>query len=73
MNARKICAQVILICFVVALPSFAHAELQGKLYGGNGIVTEDGESFNIDALFEEVSNGNIDAAEKIYNEWVTRR
>lgn len=72
MNTLKICAQIILICLLLGFPNVANAELQGKLFGDN-VVTEDGESFNVGELIKALDDGNIDAAESIYNDCVKRR
>ena len=69
MKTLKICAQIILMCLLLAVPTVANAELQGNLYGDD-VVTEDGESFNVGELNKALTDGNIDAAESIYNDFV---
>lgn len=71
MNALKIFTQIILICLLLAMPSISQAELQGKLYGGNGFVAENGETFNVGEFRKALDyQKNIDAAESIYNDFV---
>ena len=72
MNAIKIFVQIILICLLLAMPTVADAELQGNLFGDD-VVTVDGETFNIGELKKALNDGNIDAAESIYNDFVKRR
>ena len=72
MHTLKIFAQVILICLPFVLPSSAFAELQGRIYVDD-VVTEDGESFNVCEFFYAFDDGNIGAAEVLYNDWVKRR
>lgn len=72
MKAANILVSLFLICFVLSRSAFAHAEVQGELFE-DGVVTVDGENFNLDKFNEAFNAWNINETESVYNEWLKRR